>query len=85
MPKTKTDKTLFFTAQWCAPCKAVKRLLAKEPALAERIEVVDIDLDTKRMGEYKVRAVPTFIRPDGTRHLGAMTKKELRAFLGLEG
>lgn len=85
MTKTKTDKTLFFTASWCAPCRAVKRLLAKEPKLAERIEVVDIDEDEKRMEEYKVLAIPTFIAPDGTRHLGGMTKKELRAFLGLEG
>lgn len=85
MPKTKTDKTLFFTASWCAPCRAVKRLLAKEPALAERIEIVDVDENEKRANEHRVKAIPTFIRPDGERHLGAMTKKELRAFLGLEG
>lgn len=77
-------KTMFFTASWCAPCRAVKRILRDDPGLASKIEVVDIEMPEGEalMGKYKVRALPTFRRPDGERHVGAMTKRELVAFLG---
>jgi thiol-disulfide isomerase/thioredoxin len=76
-------KTLFFTAKWCAPCQSVKRVLRENPDLAKRIEVVDVETPEGEalMGKYKVRALPTFRRPDGERHVGAMNKRELVAFL----
>lgn len=78
------SKTMFFTAKWCAPCQQVKRVLRENPDLARKIEVVDIETPEGEalMGKHKVRALPTFRRPDGERHVGAMTKRELRAFLG---
>ncbi len=75
---------LYFTAQWCQPCK---RLL---PILSELLDEnkdftltkYDIDDSAKKAVEYKVQAVPTlvFLYDDGSevhRNVGLRSKKEL--------
>jgi len=75
-------KVLFFTASWCQPCLAVKRILKENPEIADRIEVVDIEENALLAKQHSIRGVPTFVKPDGTRHLGALSKKDLLAFVG---
>jgi thiol-disulfide isomerase/thioredoxin len=75
------ERTKYFTASWCPPCQLVHRMLAKHPDLAARLEVIDVDAHEALAERYGVDAVPTFVRPDGVRETGAMTVKELRAFL----
>lgn len=79
--------TMMFTAAGCAPCTTVKRMLKREgnETLAKRVRFVDLDgpdEDAQLFAQHKVRAMPTFIRDDGQRHVGAMTKRELLAWLG---
>jgi hypothetical protein len=57
-------------------------MLAMNPDLAARLEVIDIDENEALADKYEIQAVPTFVRPDGTRGSGAMSAKVLRAFLG---
>lgn len=81
------DRTLFFTASWCPPCQAVKKMLNANTALAratsERLLVVDIDTVVGHELEEKqgVRAVPTFIRPDGERQVGGLTVAALAKWM----
>lgn len=73
---------LDFSAEWCGPCKAMKKntFPAKEfveGAGAVRIAVVDIDANPKMAQSFKVSAVPTLVllTPDSkivSRHTGAM-------------
>lgn len=76
-------KTLFFTASWCTPCKVVKRMLAHNPELADKIEIVDIDTHEGESlaNSRRVKVLPTFIRPNGDRHIGGMNKRELAAWI----
>jgi len=87
MTPAKRTKTIMFTADWCAPCKAVKRMLHKpeNKALLERIEFVDIDTpDGEKLADkHKVKAIPTFLSPEGKTCLGPMNKRELRLWMGL--
>jgi thiol-disulfide isomerase/thioredoxin len=76
------ERTKYFTASWCGPCQLVHRMLAKHPDLAARLEVIDIDEHEALADRYEIQAVPTFVRPDGKRESGALSAKELRAFLG---
>lgn len=87
MTPAKRTKTIMFTADWCAPCRAVKRMLAKpeNAALLKRVEFVDIDTDEggKLADKHDVKAIPTFLSPSGEIHLGPMNKRELRLWMGL--
>lgn len=79
-------KIRMFTMKGCAPCAAVRRILNADPGLAARVEIVDIDTDKgeRLADEHHVRALPTFLRGDGkgkNRHLGAMSKRELLAWI----
>src|SRR6185503_9324824 len=72
---------LDFSAEWCGPCRAMKKntFPAKEfveGAGAVRIAVVDIDANPKMAQSFKVSAVPTLVllTPDSkivSRHTGA--------------
>lgn len=75
------ERTKYFTASWCPPCQLVHRMLARHPDLAARLEVIDVDEHEALADRYEVQAVPTFVRPDGARESGAMSARELRAFL----
>jgi thioredoxin-like negative regulator of GroEL len=75
------ERTKYFTASWCPPCQLVHRMLAKHPELAARLEILDVDEHRKIADRYDIESIPTFVHPDGRRRSGAMTARELRAFL----
>jgi glutaredoxin len=76
-----------FTMKGCPPCALVKRMLTKNPALAARIEIADLDtIEGDQISQgHRIQAVPTFLKHDGkgpkNRHVGPMTKVELEAWL----
>lgn len=80
-------RTLFFTASWCPPCVAVKKALAADTKLAhatsERLLVVDIDTPLGHELEvaHGIKAVPTFVRPDGARLVGGQSVRDLAAWM----
>ena len=78
---------LHFTAEWCAPCKAMKPLIDEYVTDNPDVEykVVDIDYDFDSLTKFDVLGVPTFILFNGDeevrRHTGAMPKQEFLEFM----
>ena len=58
---------IYFTAAWCAPCKAILPKVTKTAEAAGlTVRVVDIDgADQKLAAAYGVTSVPTVILPGG--------------------
>ena len=57
-------KMIYFTADWCSPCKQIKpkaRKLAEDNGL--EFTEVNIDSDPKLAAAYSVWSVPTIILP----------------------
>lgn len=83
-------KLSLFTASWCASCSTVKQSLNSICIEDLEIEVLDIDnLDMQQLSKVKVHGIPTLILYDNQgneikRKSGALTKKQLEVFLGLE-
>ena len=48
-------RILLFTADWCAPCKAVKSWCD------ERVEIIDVEEDTERVERFTIKSLPTVI------------------------
>lgn len=78
---------LYFSAQWCGPCKAMKPIIEDfeqeytEPAIIK----VDADDEFKLAQEHKIQAVPTFIllSAEGeelNRWKGPMNKEKFKKF-----
>ena len=59
---------IYFGAEWCGPCKAIK------PRLQESnlpIRYVDVDQSPQMAGDYLVRTIPTVVLVE----LGQVTKR----------
>lgn len=73
-----------FTAQWCAPCRAIAPMLAQvKKELEGTVELIeyDVDEDKQETAQYGVTGVPTILfLKDGEvvgKHVGALTKSSL--------
>jgi thioredoxin 1 len=53
-------KILKFSAEWCNPCKALKKVLT-EAQLPVEIEEIDIDQKPDESAKYRIRGVPTMV------------------------
>lgn len=81
---------LYFTADWCNPCKKVRPIveeLNKEQIVA-KFFVIDADIEDEMVSDFGVRSVPTFIlikdNVEVSRTTGAKTKEELTSFINEE-
>lgn len=83
-------KLSLFTASWCASCSTVKQTLNTIPTEGLEIEVLDVDtIGMQQLSKVKVHGIPTLILYDNQgnelkRKTGALTKKQLEDFLGLD-
>lgn len=77
-------RVLFFTADWCPACVAMKPIVSKLQAEGLEIEEIDHDKAPSRAAEYGVRLLPTFIRlldeRETTRATGVIREDDLRAY-----
>jgi thioredoxin 1 len=80
---------LYFTADWCNPCKKVKPVV--EEMNRENIikfQLVDVDSEMELAKRFEIRSVPTFILiKDGKeikRITGAQTRGQLEEFINYE-
>jgi thioredoxin 1 len=78
---------LYFTAQWCGPCKAMKPIVEEFEKEYSQTSVIRIDADDefKLAQEHKIQAVPTFIllSEEGeelNRWKGPMNKEKFKKF-----
>tara|TARA_R110000796_G_scaffold138614_1_gene254738 strand:+ start:351 stop:599 length:249 start_codon:yes stop_codon:yes gene_type:complete len=77
-------KILYFTASWCAPCKALSPIM---DSLQGQInfDKIDVDSNTDLSTQYGVRGVPSLILLDETgevkgRLTGVQSKEQILNF-----
>ena len=68
-------KYLYFSAQWCGPCKSLSHIM-NEVSSQISVEKIDVDLDYERAQKYGVRNIPTVILVDGV--------TEVKRFVGVQ-
>lgn len=74
---------LYFTAEWCTPCRRVKPLLQQVLPEFPGIQVVFIDADEHRemLHEYNVMSVPTLLNPETKKMVNPQANKEALRYL----
>lgn len=80
---------LYFTADWCNPCKKVKPIVEElNRDSTTKFQLVDVDSEMELAKRFEIRSVPTFILiKDGKeikRTTGAQTRGQLEAFINDE-
>jgi thioredoxin 1 len=80
---------LYFTADWCNPCKKVKPIVEEiNKDSVTKFQMIDVDLEMDLTKKFEIRSVPTFILiKNGTeikRTTGAQTREQLEAFINYE-
>ena len=81
---------LYFTADWCQPCKKVKPIveeLNREYAPG-MFQIIDVDIEKEMAKSFELKSVPTFILFENNneinRLVGAQTRQSLLEFIGNE-
>jgi thiol-disulfide isomerase/thioredoxin len=81
-------KILKFSANWCAPCKAMQvqiDRLNEDGKLNTEIEHIDIEKNPDVAKEYGIRSIPTLIKLQGkmeiARSVGSLSNEKLLDFL----
>ena len=74
---------LYFTAEWCGPCKKTRPIveeLNKDSSLTN-IRIIDVDSEMELAKNFEIKSVPTFIviedNEEISRVVGAQTKQSL--------
>lgn len=80
---------LYFTADWCNPCKKVKPVVEEiNKDSVTKFQIIDVDSEMELTKKFEIRSVPTFILiKDGKeikRTTGAQTREQLEAFINYE-
>jgi thioredoxin 1 len=81
---------LYFTADWCQPCKKVKPIVEdlNRDSFPGIFQIIDVDIENEMAKTFEIRSVPTFILfEDGketNRITGLQTKKSLLEFIKSE-
>jgi thioredoxin 1 len=81
---------LYFTADWCNPCKQTKPIveeLNREQIMA-KFFIVDVDVDIEMTKDFEIKSVPTFIvmknNTEIYRTTGAKTRQQLEELIRYE-
>ena len=80
---------LYFTADWCNPCKKVKPIVEEmNKDSITKFQMIDVDLEMELTKKFEISSVPTFIlTKDGKeikRTTGAQSREQLEAFINDE-
>jgi len=83
-------KILYFTADWCAPCKRVRPIVEQlnKDQSDVRFFIIDVDLETEMASDFEIKSVPTFVvMKDNTeihRVSGVQTRDQLEELINYE-
>ena len=83
-------KLSLYSASWCASCGTLKQSLNSIDTEDLEIEILDVDtLGMQALSKVGIKGIPSLILYDNQgneikRKSGALTKKQLEVFLGLE-
>lgn len=78
---------LYFTADWCGPCKRVRPLVEEinRESADVKFKIIDADQEGALVKKFNISSVPTFIVLDGEdvvfRLSGPQTKENLESLL----
>ena len=78
---------LYFTAEWCNPCKKVKPIVEElnRESSDTRFQIVDADSEIDLVKSFEVRSIPTFILIEDGKEIkrvsGAQTKDQLQGLM----
>ncbi len=80
---------LYFTADWCNPCKKVKPIVEEiNKDSITKFQIIDVDLEMELAKKFEIRSVPTFILLESGKEIkritGAQTKGQLEEFINYE-
>lgn len=80
---------LYFTADWCNPCKKVKPIVEElNRDSAVKFQFIDVDQEVEMAKNMNVRSVPTFIVVENgsevKRSVGAQTREQLQGLMSDE-
>jgi len=81
---------LYFTADWCNPCKKVKPIVEdlNRESVESKFQMVDVDSAMDLAKTFQIRSVPTFIViQDGKevkRVTGVQTREQLQGLMNYE-
>jgi thioredoxin 1 len=81
---------LYFTADWCQPCKKVKPIVEElnRESFPGIFQVIDVDIEKEMAQTFKIKSVPTFILFDEgeevNRIIGAQSRQALLEFIANE-
>jgi thioredoxin 1 len=81
---------LYFTADWCNPCKQTKPIveeLNREQIMA-KFFIIDVDSDIEMAKDFEIRSVPTFVVMKDNKEIhrvtGAQTRQQLEELIRYE-
>ena len=78
---------LYFTADWCNPCKKVRPIVEQlnHDQIIARFFIIDADTEIEMVQDFEVKSVPTFIlikdNKEVPRVTGAQTRQQLESFI----
>ena len=76
------SKILFFSAPWCGPCNAMKKMLTDEVIKDINLEIIDISSQMCKATKYQVMNVPTFVKviddKEVSRKVGSISINDLK-------
>jgi thioredoxin 1 len=87
---TRNKIILYFTAEWCNPCKQTKPIveeLNREQIMA-KFFIIDVDSEIEMAKDFEIRSVPTFVVMKDNieihRTTGAKTRQQLEELIRYE-
>ena len=88
--KSQMKMILYFTADWCNPCKKTKPIveeLNREQIMA-KFFIIDVDSDIEMAKDFEIKSVPTFVVMKDNieihRTTGAKTRQQLEELIRYE-
>lgn len=81
---------LYFTADWCNPCKKVKPIVEElnRDSVDTKFQMIDVDQEIDFAKQFNISSIPTFIVMDDSvevlRISGAQTRGQLESLMNDE-
>jgi thioredoxin 1 len=76
--------TLYFTAEWCAPCKKTRPIVEELASNGINVNFIDVDIEKELAIKFGIQSVPTFILIEDEKEIkrmsGSKTKDQLEEF-----
>lgn len=81
------NTVLYFTAEWCNPCKRTRPLVEElnKDQSETRFYIIDVDSEMEMTEDFGIKSVPTFVvmkdNVEVYRTTGAKTRQELEELI----